>query len=70
MNTDEERTEMSMDVDSLNGLTEKAVREHHDLFTAQCLNYVKATGLPICLLLNFGSPRLDIKRYLHASFHA
>jgi GxxExxY protein len=41
----------------------KATKEHEDWFTAQCLNYLKATGLPICLLLNFGRPRLDIKRY-------
>lgn len=46
----------------------KAVREHHDRFTAQCLNYLKATGLPVCLLLNFGKPQLDIKRYAHPSF--
>ena len=41
----------------------KAVKEHNDVFTAQCLNYLKATGLPICLLLNFGKPRVDVKRY-------
>jgi GxxExxY protein len=29
---------------------------------AQCLNYLKATGLHLCLLLNFGRPRLEIKR--------
>jgi GxxExxY protein len=40
----------------------KATTAHNDAFTAQCLNYLKATGLPICLLLNFGRPRLDIKR--------
>ena len=28
----------------------------------QCVNYLKATGLPLCLLLNFGNPRLEIKR--------
>jgi GxxExxY protein len=41
----------------------KAAKEHDDVFTAQCLNYLKATGKPICLLLNFGKPRLDVKRY-------
>jgi GxxExxY protein len=40
----------------------KATHDHHDIFVAQCLNYLKATGLPICLLLNFGKSRLDIKR--------
>jgi GxxExxY protein len=29
---------------------------------AQCLNYLKATGLPLCLLLNFGRPKLEIRR--------
>ena len=28
----------------------------------QCVNSRKATRLPLCLLLNFGNPRLDIKR--------
>jgi GxxExxY protein len=34
------------------------VNSHH----AQCLNYLKATGLKICLLINFGNPRVEIKR--------
>jgi GxxExxY protein len=37
----------------------KAIDEIHH---AQCLNYLKATGLQLCLLLNFGKPRLEIKR--------
>jgi GxxExxY protein len=41
----------------------KATNDHHEFFTAQCLNYLKATGKPICLLLNFGKPRLEISRY-------
>lgn len=41
----------------------KAVKEVSDVFAAQCLNYLKATGLPICLLLNFGRPKVEIKRY-------
>ena len=41
----------------------KATTEHHDVYTAQCLNYLKATEKPICLLLNFGKPRLEIHRY-------
>src|SRR5438552_1572584 len=41
----------------------KATTEHHDIFTAQCLNYLKATGKELCLLINFGKPRVDVKRY-------
>lgn len=41
----------------------KAAKEISEAFAAQCLNYLKATGLPLCLLLNFGKPRVDIKRY-------
>jgi GxxExxY protein len=31
----------------------------------QCTNYLKATGLRLCLLLNFGMPRLEIKRMVN-----
>jgi GxxExxY protein len=40
----------------------KAVKGFDDVHLAQCLNYLKATGLHLCLLLNFGKPRLEIKR--------
>jgi GxxExxY protein len=40
----------------------KAIKDTPDAFAAQCLNYRKATGLPLCLLLNFGKPRVEIKR--------
>ena len=41
----------------------KASKNLDEVFTAQCLNYLKATGKPICLLLNFGQPRVEIKRF-------
>lgn len=43
----------------------KAVKEFDDIHIAQCLNYLKATGLRLCLLINFGKPKADIKRLVH-----
>ena len=40
----------------------KAIVALATVHRAQCLNYLKATGLRLCLLLNFGPPRLEIKR--------
>ena len=40
----------------------KAVRALDNIHFAQCLNYLKATGLRICLLMNFGRPRLEVRR--------
>lgn len=41
----------------------KATREPSDWHSAQCLNYLKATGKPVCLLINFGTARIDVKRF-------
>lgn len=40
----------------------KAVKMLDSVHTAQCINYLKATGLHLCLLLNFGKPRVEIQR--------
>ena len=40
----------------------KAVQALNDVHMAQCLNYLKASGLKLCLLLNFAKPKLEIKR--------
>jgi GxxExxY protein len=40
----------------------KAVSALTDVHTAQCLNYLKASNLKLCLLLNFARPKLEIKR--------
>jgi GxxExxY protein len=40
----------------------KTVRALDDVHRMQCTNYLKATGLRLCLLLNFGKSRLEIKR--------
>jgi len=40
----------------------KAVQELGKVHMAQCLNYLHATRLKICLLLNFGTARVQVKR--------
>ncbi len=40
----------------------KASRALEDAHTAQGLHYLKAMGLPTCLLINFGSLKPQIKR--------
>jgi GxxExxY protein len=40
----------------------KAVRALNDAHIAQCLNYLSATKLPVCLLLNVGTPRVEVRR--------
>ena len=44
----------------------KAVSELSTEHFAQALNYLRATGLPACLLINFGNPRIQV-RHLHPS---
>jgi GxxExxY protein len=43
----------------------KASKALDPAHTAQCINYLKATGLHLCLLLNFARPRLEIHRIAH-----
>ncbi|HBK08227.1 MAG TPA: GxxExxY protein [Acetobacteraceae bacterium] len=32
---------------------------------AQCVNYLQATRLRLCLLLNFGNPRVEVRRLVN-----
>ena len=48
----------------------KAVQALDTVHHAQCMNYLRATGLPVCLLLNFGRPRLEVKRIAGAALGA
>jgi GxxExxY protein len=43
----------------------KAVKEFNDIHFAQLRSYLKATGLKVGLLLNFGKPSLEIKRIVN-----
>ena len=43
----------------------KTVKALDDAHRMRCTNYLKATGLRLCLLLNFGKSRLEIKRVAH-----
>ena len=40
----------------------KCVKHLEDLHHAQCLNYLRATGLHRCLIFNFHSPKAVVKR--------
>jgi len=43
----------------------KAVKAFDDTHLAQCLNYLKAIRLKICLLINFGLPAVKVKRIVN-----
>ena len=40
----------------------KAVQSLNEIYQAQLLNYLKAKNLPLGLLINFGTPKVQIKR--------
>lgn len=43
----------------------KSVRRLDPIHVAQCLNYLKATNLRLCLLIYFGSSSVEIKRVIN-----
>ena len=45
----------------------KVVAALSDVHLPQCRNYLRATGKPLCLLINFGRPKVEIRRVI-ASF--
>jgi GxxExxY protein len=40
----------------------KVVKSLNEQHIAQCVNYLRATGMELCLLINFGRPRIEIRR--------
>ena len=45
----------------------KAIKALSEIEDAQVLHYLKATGLSRAMLINFGSPRLECKRFVQSS---
>jgi len=43
----------------------KAVSSVENVHRAQCINYLKASKLPLCLLMNFSQPRVDVCRIIN-----
>jgi GxxExxY protein len=43
----------------------KAVRSLDPIHEAQCINYLKISAVPLCLLMNFARPRLDVRRIIN-----
>ena len=43
----------------------KAVKLLDPAHSSQCLNYLRGTGLSLCLLVNFGCPKAIVKRIVH-----
>ena len=43
----------------------KVSKSLSNIHMAQCINYLKATNIKICLLINFGKPKVAIKRIIN-----
>jgi GxxExxY protein len=43
----------------------KAVKTLEVGHFSQCMNYLKGTGKKVCLLINFGSPKVEIRRIVN-----
>lgn len=43
----------------------KAVENIEKVHLAQCLNYLKATGMRACLLVNFGRSKVQVRRLVN-----
>ena len=43
----------------------KAVKGIDQVHIAQCINYLRATSHHVGLLLNFGKPKVEVKRLVH-----
>ena len=48
----------------------KATAGLTDVHTGICLNYLRCAKLPVCLLFNFGTPKLQFKRFVSDIYDA
>jgi GxxExxY protein len=46
----------------------KVCKVFDDNHKAQCLNYLNATKLPLCLLINFGRSRVEVGRIFQSQY--
>jgi GxxExxY protein len=47
----------------------KAVKSLEENHYAQCINYLNATNFDLCLLMNFGTPKIEIRRVKNKKFY-
>ncbi len=43
----------------------KAAKAVDEIHMAQCLNYLRASNLRLALLINFGSPKIQVRRVIN-----
>jgi len=43
----------------------KTVKDLDDIHLAQCMNYLKAMNLRLCLLMNFAKPKVEVRRIVN-----
>lgn len=43
----------------------KTTKSLEEIHMAQCLNYLKAINLRLCLLINFGRPKVEVRRIIN-----
>jgi GxxExxY protein len=48
----------------------KVVAALSDVHLPQCRNYLRATGKPLCLLINFGRPKVEVRRIAPSFAHS
>lgn len=54
-------------VDGVLAIDLKCVERLASQHTAQCINYLRASGLGLCLLVNFERPKVEWKRIINRS---